>query len=225
MNKLLRLVDLQFLFVSSLELVKNCHELRLNPLKALARSRNIFWKYVKLFRVVCVTQDSQIENQKNYHTRGGLPRPTASFEYIFSEKSIAKFEDANRIYYKCLRSHLVWYKISSLLQRRWHFYRTIQSSRYLNKELKDVIDAVIQRNEFFGHHENILLGMISVKRVQIRKLELRRILKVRNLSLSDASFKKIKLSSLNFKSKRLLWAYQLIKMWANRTTYYIPNSQ
>lgn len=84
-----------------------------------------------------------------------------------------------------------------------HLWRTIQLSRYLNKELKDIVDAVIQRNGFFGHHENILLGMITDDRAQIRELGLRRILKARSSSMSAASSKKVrefKISPLNFEA-------------------------
>lgn len=52
-------------------------------------------------------------------------------------------------------------------------------SRYLSKELRDVIDPVLQRNGYFGHPENLLLTMIADERQYIRELGLRRILKAR----------------------------------------------
>jgi len=55
------------------------------------------------------------------------------------------------------------------------FFKTIYSSRYLSKELRDIVDPVIQRNSFFGHHEILLLAMISDERKYIRELGLRRV--------------------------------------------------
>ena len=60
-----------------------------------------------------------------------------------------------------------------------HLFHTIQLSRYLPQELRDIIDPVIQRNGYFGHPENLLLAMVSDERQFIRELGLRRILKAR----------------------------------------------
>lgn len=60
-----------------------------------------------------------------------------------------------------------------------HLFHTIQSSRYLSKELRDIVDPVIERNSFFAHPENVLLAMITDERKYIRELGMRRILKVR----------------------------------------------
>jgi hypothetical protein len=60
-----------------------------------------------------------------------------------------------------------------------HLFRTIKLSRYLTKELLDIIDPVLQRNGYFGHPENLLLAMIRDERQHIRELGLRRILKSR----------------------------------------------
>ena len=60
-----------------------------------------------------------------------------------------------------------------------HLFKTIQQSRYLSKELRDIVDPVLQRNGYFGHPENLLLAMISDERQYIRELGLRRILKAR----------------------------------------------
>lgn len=84
-----------------------------------------------------------------------------------------------------------------------HLLRTIHLSRYLDKELRDIVDAVIQRNGFFGHHENILLSMLTDDRIHIRELGVRRILKARS-SLAPAPSKKVrvfKISALNFEAR------------------------
>jgi hypothetical protein len=61
-----------------------------------------------------------------------------------------------------------------------HLWQTIRKSRYLSDELKALIDPVIQRNAYFGHHENILLSMITDNRKHIRELGMRRILRARS---------------------------------------------
>jgi len=60
-----------------------------------------------------------------------------------------------------------------------HLFKTIYSSRYLSKELRDIVDPAIQRNSFFGHHDILLLAMISDERKRIRELGLRQVLKAR----------------------------------------------
>lgn len=76
----------------------------------------------------------------------------------------------------------VWFSIKmhpSCKDGAKHFFLAIQLSRYLSKELRDVIDPVLRRNGYFGHPENLLLTMISDERQYIRELGLRRILKAR----------------------------------------------
>ena len=41
-----------------------------------------------------------------------------------------------------------------------HLFRKILLSRYLTKELLDIIDPVLQRYGYFGHPEHLLLAMI-----------------------------------------------------------------
>jgi len=61
-----------------------------------------------------------------------------------------------------------------------HLWNTISRSRYLSDELKSVVDPVIQRNGYFGHPENVLLGMLTDNRKHIRELAMRRILRARS---------------------------------------------
>jgi hypothetical protein len=79
-----------------------------------------------------------------------------------------------------------------------HLWRTIHLSRFLPAELKQVIDPVLQRNGFFGHPENILLGMITDERKHIRELGLRRILKARSQRV--AGIRKFTVPKLNYDS-------------------------
>ncbi|CAH1109748.1 unnamed protein product [Psylliodes chrysocephalus] len=82
----------------------------------------------------------------------------------------------------------VWFDIkrkSSCCDGGRHVFRMIQLSRYLNNELKVVIDPVIKRNAYFCHPENLLLAMLSDDRPTIRQLGLRRIMKVRTKISTD----------------------------------------
>lgn len=98
----------------------------------------------------------------------------------------------------------LWFSIklnSSCKDGARHLFRTIQLSRYLSKELRNVIDPVLQRNGYFGHPENLLLAMITDKRLYVRELGLRRILKARNdkpACLRQFSVPKLKLDASEY---------------------------
>ncbi|KAK4871958.1 hypothetical protein RN001_016082 [Aquatica leii] len=84
-----------------------------------------------------------------------------------------------------------------------HFLKSIRLSRYLEKDLKDTVDPVIQQNGCFGHHENIILIMISDERKHIRKLSLLRILKARSvLPRKTKNVRVFKLSALCFEANQ-----------------------
>lgn len=86
----------------------------------------------------------------------------------------------------------VWFSIkrySSCIHGVKHIFKMIQLSRYLDDNLKAIIDPVIKRNAFFCHPENILLAMITDDRHSIKELGLRRILRARkNSSLEVREF-------------------------------------
>ncbi len=76
----------------------------------------------------------------------------------------------------------VWFEIKvskTFTDGPIHLYRSIETSRYLSDNLKQVVDPVIERNAFFAHNENLLFAMIFDKRAHIRELGLRRVLKGR----------------------------------------------
>lgn len=85
----------------------------------------------------------------------------------------------------------VWFDIKchpSCKDGAKHVLKTIHASRYLNEDLKAVIDPVIQRNSYFAHPENILLAMISDERKHIRELGLRKILGARASTQESRTF-------------------------------------
>ena len=98
----------------------------------------------------------------------------------------------------------MWFKIklySSCIYGPKHIFETIRLSTYLPKDLQDIVQAVIQRNGYFGHPENILLGMLWDERKYIRKLAYHRILKARSNENSQVNNKGVRsfiIPKLNF---------------------------
>lgn len=82
-----------------------------------------------------------------------------------------------------------------------HTWMSINLTRYLSKDLKKIVEPVIQRNAYFAHPENILLSMVTDDRRHVRELGLRRILKSRaNPSQSKNATREFKIPLLNFKA-------------------------
>lgn len=76
----------------------------------------------------------------------------------------------------------------------------ILKTRYLKKDVREVVDAVISNNGYFAHPENVLLSMIVDKDPMIRKSALQKILNVRS-SVPSASVRKFKIPNINFKAR------------------------
>jgi hypothetical protein len=78
----------------------------------------------------------------------------------------------------------------------WHTWNMIRLSRYMSVELKTIIDPVIQRNAYYAHPENLLVGMISDESRYVRLLGYRRILKARATKHSE--IRKFEIPRLDF---------------------------
>ncbi|GBM10212.1 hypothetical protein AVEN_177481-1 [Araneus ventricosus] len=95
----------------------------------------------------------------------------------------------------------VWFHIKKskyFTNGREHVFEVIKSSRFLPENLLKVIDPVIQRNAFFAHPGNVLLGMIVDKRDHIGELGFRRIIKARNLASKRKSIRSFQPPKINF---------------------------
>jgi hypothetical protein len=79
-----------------------------------------------------------------------------------------------------------------------HLWKLVALTRYLPEELKTVVDAVIQRNAYFAHPENLLLSMITDDIPTVRKLGYKRIMKARVENHSD--IRKFEIPKLNFEA-------------------------
>lgn len=60
-----------------------------------------------------------------------------------------------------------------------NLWQLANRSRYLQNDLKNIVDSSIQRNGFFGHPENILLAMLGDSVCSIRQLAVNRIIDAR----------------------------------------------
>lgn len=80
-------------------------------------------------------------------------------------------------------------------------YQSIQSSRYLSKDLHKIVDPVIERNGFFAHPEHLMLAMTQDDRKHIRELGLRRILKARQVDQKRKNIRSFMTPKLNFNAQ------------------------
>lgn len=81
-----------------------------------------------------------------------------------------------------------------------NLYKLISSSRYLEPELREIVDTVIERNSYFAHPENVLIGMLNDQRLSVRKMALKRILRARSLR-KTTKVRIFKAPPINFAAK------------------------
>lgn len=93
----------------------------------------------------------------------------------------------------------MWFTIKcnpSCINGAKHLWQTISLSRYLNPDLKKIVDSVIQRNGYFGHPENVLVAMLGDDMESIRELAYQQISKAR--SENAPGLRTFKVPALNF---------------------------
>ena len=96
----------------------------------------------------------------------------------------------------------MWFRIkvnSSSECGAQNLFKTIELSKSLNANVKEIIHPVIQRNAFYADPENILLGMINDERSHIRELSWRYIRKARD-HYKGKSLRIFKIPALNFEA-------------------------
>lgn len=62
----------------------------------------------------------------------------------------------------------VWFRIkqnSSCVNGSSNLTELFRLSRYLNDDMKRIIDPIVQRNVYFGHPENILIAMLTKEKL------------------------------------------------------------
>lgn len=106
-----------------------------------------------------------------------VPEPSANL------KTLCEF--VVKVYAPC------WFHIkteSSCVFGSKHVLMMVKLSRYLPIDLRNVVNASIQRNAYFAHHENILLAMLVDESQTIRELSIHRILDYRKNGISSRKF-------------------------------------
>lgn len=119
--------------------------------------------------------------------------------YISQENPSVEFQE---IVIFILKSYMpMWFSIKITK----HFtdgpklvYQSITTSRYLDDELKAIVDPVIERNGFFAHPEHLLITMTQDPRKHVRELGLRRILKAREKDEKKKTVRTYVAPKLNF---------------------------
>lgn len=79
-----------------------------------------------------------------------------------------------------------WFTIKchpTIIYASQHFFKIVQCIKYLEDELKAVVQSTLQRNAFMVHPEHLLLGMLFDSRKHIRSLASKRIEKVQQTEL------------------------------------------
>ena len=96
----------------------------------------------------------------------------------------------------------MWFMIKNDSSSKYgaiHLFKTIELSRSMSADVRDIVFPVIQRNAFYAHPENILLSMIQDERSHIRELSWRRIKKARE-QCKGKSVRIFKIPPLNFEA-------------------------
>ena len=105
----------------------------------------------------------------------------------------------------------LWFSIKSqwsCVMGSCHLFEMIRLTRYLDKNLRTIVDKVIQNNGYFAHQENILLAMLFDKDCTIRKVACQRIKKIR--AEKNFGFRKFEIPEINFEAKAY---YDMIGDW------------
>ena len=98
-----------------------------------------------------------------------------------------------------------WFSIKSrpsCVYGTMHFFKMVQSTKYLPQNLKNIVHPVLQRNAFFAHVENVILAMMCDDRNHIRELALRRVLSIRSSKTED--IRKFIIPKINFEAENYL---------------------
>lgn len=95
-----------------------------------------------------------------------------------------------------------------------HLWKTIQFSRYLPDNLKQIIDPVIKRNAYFGSIENILICMLFDDREDIRKIAVTKIIEARKNN-EGSKIRCFQIPPLNFNANDY---FELINWENNQVT-------
>lgn len=119
--------------------------------------------------------------------------------YISTENTTLQLKELSKFIVKVYAP--LWFQIkcnSSCVNGAKHVLKTIKRSRYLQQDLKSVIDPVIQRNVYFLRPENLLICLLHDTRPHIRELALRRILNAKTQDNRSRNIRPFVIPQINF---------------------------
>ncbi|GBO22788.1 hypothetical protein AVEN_207135-1 [Araneus ventricosus] len=122
--------------------------------------------------------------------------------YLSAESPTPELQEMVVFILKCYMS--IWFSIKTskyFTEGPKLVNQSIQSSRYLPDDLRNLVDPVIKRNGFFAHPEHLILAKTQNNTKLIRELGLRRILKARQLDQKRTTIRTFMLPKLNFKAQ------------------------
>lgn len=99
----------------------------------------------------------------------------------------------------------IWFTIKgnpNCINGARHFWLLIHLSRYLEDDLRSIVDTVLQRNAYFAHCENILLAMLTDSEATTRNIAVTKILKLRELENNLTSPRIFEVPKLNFSATK-----------------------
>jgi hypothetical protein len=99
---------------------------------------------------------------------------------------------------------VVWFGIkknSKCWDAAPHYYKMIETSRFLPVQQRMVVQKVLERNSYPAHIESIILAMLKDNRQVIRRLGLKRIICAREENIPNRQFQipKIRLQATSYK--------------------------
>ena len=95
-----------------------------------------------------------------------------------------------------------------------NFFYMVKLTSVLRSQERAVIHKVMLNNAFSAHHESVLLSMVTDSRVNIRKIDLGRIIMIRKICKGKNAVRKFRRpTNLNFKCNSY---YEMIVGWTNQ---------
>ena len=176
------------------------HSLEVTNHKDLSSDQKYLYDSFHAVKSGVCSEDLAIRSPGTLNLARWVTTANRILRYYMSEKSPTK---KLKIIVKYIMNVYVpfWFTVklkSSIKDGARHLHKFIKLTRYLDKYL-DLIDAVISRNAYFAHPENILLSMLSDHRLKVRQDAIKKIIEARNNN-DNAAVCNFHVAPLNYKA-------------------------
>ena len=86
-----------------------------------------------------------------------------------------------------------------------HFLEMVKLLQHLPESIKSLVWPVVQRNSYWGHHENVLLAMLADLSSRNRQIAIDRIIAIRNASdTSEQTLRAFQVPKINQEAMQLI---------------------